>query len=620
MPQEDISTNSATPLTKSVTKPPEDIIKLAVDGDGAAPLVSRRGHAHKGTAAGDAPRGDAASSSSKPAGAGEGAGDERRRKPKPLPHKMGPALQKFSRPGVQGRMKPEESALRTKKLGAQLRTRARKDQEAVFRLVKNEVLQTEDVGYLECGTGFGERTSKYSQAEIAKAAGAKAARSVFNFDLPYGPFTCSFSSNGQHLLTGGRKGQIALMHLETMKVVAELQTKETCRAVQVLHNHTMFAAAQKKYVYIYDQQGIELHCLKDHKYPSHLDFLPYHFLLVAAGEQADLHYRDISTGQEVATHRTKLGPTRSMRQNSRTGVMCLGHSNGTVTMWTPTMKEPAVKLFCHPGHVTSLAVNGNYMITCGADALWKVWDLRKYESFHAYRSYGSAVTDVDISMTGLVSVGFGGHVEIWKDVFRAAWQRHPYMKEDYRGRLVSSCRFRPYEDALVVGTSGGFGSILVPGAGYANFDSMEANPFETKKQRREKEVKQLLDKLQPDSIMLDPNMIGNVNKAVADKYNAELEQQKKEEEAAKKKTKKKMRGKNKVGKREKRKKLQQGKSQRERTSARLGENGDGDGSESEGDGSEEDDGSEGADAGAGGNSAAVSGALGRFYGKRRRKT
>lgn len=38
--------------------------------------------------------------------------------------------------------------------------------------------------------------------------------------------------------------------------------KETTHDICFLHNETFFAAAQRKYVYIYDKRGIEIHCLK----------------------------------------------------------------------------------------------------------------------------------------------------------------------------------------------------------------------------------------------------------------------------------------------------------------------------------------------------------------------
>lgn len=52
-------------------------------------------------------------------------------------------------------------------------------------------------------------------------------------------------------------------------------------AARFLQDQSFFAVAQKKYVFIYDRNGVELHRLKSHIEPTRLEFLPYHWLLAS---------------------------------------------------------------------------------------------------------------------------------------------------------------------------------------------------------------------------------------------------------------------------------------------------------------------------------------------------
>lgn len=118
-------------------------------------------------------------------------------------------------------------------------------------------------------------------------------------------------------------------------------------------------------------------------------------------------------------------------------------------------------------------------------------------------------------------------MQVWKDGIRSK-ANAPYLNELKGGYTLHSARFCPYEDVLGVGHSKGFTSMLVPGAGEANFDSYEVNPFQTKKQRRETTVRSLLEKIQPEMITLDPHAFGLARAEDEKEIRAEAEKERKE--------------------------------------------------------------------------------------------
>ncbi|XP_046845313.1 probable U3 small nucleolar RNA-associated protein 7 [Xenia sp. Carnegie-2017] len=382
--------------------------------------------------------------------------------------------------------------------------------EAALQAFRSELLLLEEPGYLEA-EGC-EKTYHFKQSDIVKTVDISTANKHFELNLEtFAPYNINYTRDGRYLLLGGQKGHLTAFDWKNKKLKCEFHVQETVRDVRWLHVETMFAVAQKKNVFIYDNTGLELHCLKDHEYVNRLDFLPYHFLLTTIDQKGFLKYQDVSTGKLVSKIRTKLGPCDCMAQNFYNAIVHLGHCRGTVTFWSPNMKEPLVKMLCHRGPVKAIAIDqgGWYLATSGLDAQIKVWDIRTYKQLQAYRTVRPAST-LAISQRGLLATGCGPHVQIWKDAFRVK-QKTPYMTSLFGGETVRDVEFCPFEDVLGVGHSRGFTSLLIPGAGEPNFDALESNPYHNKKQRQEFEVKALLDKIQPDLISLNPSKINEMD-------------------------------------------------------------------------------------------------------------
>ncbi|KAG8745797.1 Small subunit (SSU) processome component [Ceratobasidium sp. 414] len=425
----------------------------------------------------------------KPLSAGKKKGGKGKwRDHKAKPNNVDPTLHSITaRAGLPRSMRPDASESKTrgayshikdKKLKAKLHSQvAQASQAKALREDATTWLAAEQGGKMEVETEL-ERTWKATQADIIEATGAVSVvgRREWRWDL--GPYRVRYSRNGRHMAVAGRRGHVVTSEWQENKVHSEIQLRETVRDITFLQDHTMYAVAQKKYAFIYDQNGVELHRLKSIVEPTRLEFLPYHWLLASIGNAGYLKYLDTSTGTMVAEQRTKLGACNAMTQNLHNAVIYLGHQNGTVTLHTPSTPTPLVRLQAHLGPITSLSVDqssgGRYLATSGQDSRVKIWDCRNWKGPNS-------------------------------TIPPSLYLTHPIPH-----RPLVSMRFCPFQDTIAVGHSHGVSSIIVPGAGEANIDSFEDGVFENTKARREREVKGLLDKLQPDMITLDPEFIGQL--------------------------------------------------------------------------------------------------------------
>jgi U3 small nucleolar RNA-associated protein 7 len=141
------------------------------------------------------------------------------------------------------------------------------------------------------------------------------------------------------------------------------------------------------------------------------------------------------------------------------------------------------------------------MAASGVDGRVRVYDVRTYKNLYSY-NVPSIVTSLDISQRGVLAIGWGTKVHMYAGP-QSARQPHLYMQHHVPGSAVSHVRFAAYDDVLCIGHESGVAGIVVPGAGEPNFDSYVASPYETKTQMREREVRSLLEKVQPNLISLD---------------------------------------------------------------------------------------------------------------------
>lgn len=125
----------------------------------------------------------------------------------------------------------------------------------------------------------------------------------------------------------------------------------------------------------------------------------------------------------------------------------------------------------------------------------KIWDARNLNGPLEHYFLRVGPRSIAISHKGVMAFALENLIEVYNDkINNGVLTKQIYLRHRVP-RSISKMEFCPFEDVLGIAHSSGFCSMLVPGCGEANFDALEINPFQTKSQRREAEVKALLGKV-----------------------------------------------------------------------------------------------------------------------------
>eukprot|EP00792_Barthelona_sp_PAP020_P004938 TRINITY_DN241_c0_g1_i1.p1 TRINITY_DN241_c0_g1~~TRINITY_DN241_c0_g1_i1.p1 ORF type:complete len:496 (-),score=97.99 TRINITY_DN241_c0_g1_i1:131-1588(-) len=380
-----------------------------------------------------------------------------------------------------------------------------------------DLLNPTTQGYLEADEG--EKTYRISQSNIRKHVDKRTQKKLFRYNLSFGPYHLDFSLNGQQMLLSGEKGHVSLYNWHKNEKLCEFQTKKTISKCKILGDTDLFGLClPNDEVRIYDGVGREIHRLSHHKNPIDINYLPYHYLLNTISLSGHILWQDISTGEIAASYpcasRVNRSSLRCLANSPKTAVSYVGHSNGTVSLWSPRIGNPEIQLKAHNGPISNIAVsnNGFNFITVAVDGRISLWDERNFKSISSW-NLKVPPSSIDLSQKNCLAVASGSKVSIYNNIFSSEVYKKQgagvYMTERFSGDSIMDVRFCPYEDFLGLGMRKGVCSMIVPGSAESNYDTFEHNLYESKRQKREGRVKRILDKIPADMIGVNLKL-GNI--------------------------------------------------------------------------------------------------------------
>lgn len=366
------------------------------------------------------------------------------------------------------------------------------DEEAQNEVKRLQILQTNPSGYIEAD----KETTNYTQNEIKRNVSLLTRDKAYNINLKGGPFFIDYSKNGRHLLINNKTGFLGAFDIKLLNLHFEINLDESIKEAIFLHNECLLATAQENNLFIYNNQGVELHCIRSINRPYRIEYLPYHFLLAALA-RGSLKYLDVTHGKLMADIPLKEEYT-TIKHNKNDAIIYLGSKKGTISLFSPNSKEFLMKIFCNSSKVVDLQIerDGRHLVSMGIDKSINIFDIRN--SFKPINSFRSKyhINCSDLSDLNMLATGHKKEVYIYKDLFTTP---KLYLTHNMNSEAAST-KFCPFEDILSVGCGSGVSNLIIPGSGDPVLDMSELNPFESKKERQNSEIKRLLEKIPVDLI------------------------------------------------------------------------------------------------------------------------
>lgn len=354
-----------------------------------------------------------------------------------------------------------------------------------------------------------QEASGYTQEYIQKNVNLYTTEKAFNINLENGPYKCTYTKNGSNMLVTNQNGYVSSFNTQKLGLNFESNVCDKINDAKWLHNELYFALAQDDCVFVYDNTGSELHAVRDMKSTKMLEFLPFHFLLAGTTNNGHMNYLDTSIGEIIASlYIADKNPT-VLTSNPSNAVVHVGTSSGIVSLWAPSQKAYLMKIKCHKSAITGIQIDrsGNNIVTTGTDNKIKIFDIRNTYKPIKSIPVKTNVHFASLSDRNLLAIGYSDRIAVLKNF------DEPYMQHKAPG-IISSLEFCKHEDILSIGHKNGFSTVVIPGSGDPVYDTNEDSPFVTVKERKNLEVKKLLEKIPFDLISMK-QVIGSFDKFTA---------------------------------------------------------------------------------------------------------